>query len=127
VNKTLIAIATAGLLATANGSLAAPPAHVADHDARPIAVQDRWDDRAGSINEREARIRARIEWGQREGRVTNREARRLHRELAGIEAKERAFAANRRINRREHAELNRDLDRLAQHVRQQIRDDQRRY
>jgi hypothetical protein len=56
-----------------------------------------------------------------------REARRLYGELREVEAKERAFRSDGRISGREEAELNRDLDRLAANVRDQMRDDQRRY
>jgi hypothetical protein len=80
-----------------------------------------------NINEREARIRAQIQRGVNDGRITNREARGLYRELASIEARERAFKADGRLNYREDAELNRDLDRLANNVRAQVRDDERRY
>jgi hypothetical protein len=88
---------------------------------------DRWDDRSATINEREARINARIQRGLRDGRITNREARRLYNELADIEEKERAFGSDGRLSGRESAELNRDLDRLAEDVREQMRDEQRRY
>jgi hypothetical protein len=88
---------------------------------------DRWGDRSAQINEREARINARIQHGLSDGRITDREARRLYRELGDIEAKERAFASDGRLSGYERDELNRDLDRLADHVRDQIRDEQRRY
>jgi hypothetical protein len=88
---------------------------------------DRWDDRAQNINEREARIRARIERGQNDGRLTDREARNLYRQLNTIEAKERTFMADGRLNYREDAELKRNLDALADNVRAQMRDDARRY
>ena len=84
-------------------------------------------DRAASINEREAQIRARIERGLNNGRITQREARPLYRELGSIEATERAYKADGRLSYREDAELNRRLDRLADNVRIQLRDDERRY
>jgi hypothetical protein len=87
---------------------------------------DRWDDRTQAVNEREARIRARIERGQSLGRLTDREARYLYRQLAAIEAKERTFMADGRLNRRETTELNQNLDRLANNVRAQMRDEDRR-
>jgi hypothetical protein len=62
-----------------------------------------------------------------DGRITNSEARRLYRELAAVEAKERAFRADGRLTYREDAELNRNLDRLAENVRAQLRDDERTY
>ena len=131
MNRMLIALATAGVLASATAVAREPAATLRDHDARGakiVPVQyDRADERAGSINEREARLSARIQRGQRDGRITEREARRLYRELSDIESKERAFGANGRISGREEAELTRDLDRLNGHIRDQMRDEQRRY
>jgi hypothetical protein len=127
----LIALATAGVLASATAVAREPAATLRDHDARGATIvpvqYDRADERAGSINEREARLSARIQRGQRDGRITEREARRLYRELSDIESKERAFGANGRISGREEAELTRDLDRLNGHIRDQMRDEQRRY
>lgn len=92
-----------------------------------VTVQqyDRWDDRSININERESRIRARIDRGINDGRITRREAHRLYRELGDIEAKERSFRADGHIDRHENRVLTADLDRLAQHVRDEIRDEQR--
>lgn len=92
-----------------------------------VTVQqyDRWDDRSININERESRIRARIDRGINDGRITRREAHRLYRELGDIEAKERSFRADGHIDRHENRVLTADLDRLAQHVRHEIRDEQR--
>jgi hypothetical protein len=135
VMRTLLtAIATAGALAS--GAAFAGTATVQNHEPRfdsatILRVQydrsDRWDDRGANINEREARINARIQRGIEDGRITDREARRLYGELRGVEAKERAFRSDGRIGGREEAELHRDLDRLAANVRDQVRDDQRRY
>ena len=127
MNKTLIAVAAAGVLAS-SAALASPIVR-ADHGTAfvPAQYSDRWDDRSVAINEREARINARIQRGIHDGRITEREARRLYRELSDIRAKERAFKSDGRIGRRESEELNRDLDRLADHVRAQLRDEQRRY
>ena len=131
MNRMLIALATAGVLASATAVAREPAATLRDHDARGATIvpvqYDRADERAGSINEREARLSARIQRGQRDGRITEREARRLYRELSDIESKERAFGANGRISGREEAELTRDLDRLNGHIRDQMRDEQRRY
>ena len=92
-----------------------------------VTVQqyDRWDDRSINISERESRIRARIDRGINDGRITRHEAHRLYRELGDIEAKERSFRADGHIDRRENRALMADLDRLAQHVRDEIRDEQR--
>ena len=135
MRKTLLALATAGVLASG-----AATAGTIGHDAVtaffPVQYtsnnnnrwhDDRWDDRAQNINEREARIRARIERGQNDGRLTDREARNLYRQLNTIEAKERTFMADGRLNYREDAELKRNLDALADNVRAQMRDDARRY
>jgi CRISPR/Cas system-associated endoribonuclease Cas2 len=95
-----------------------------------VAVQygyDRSDDRSANINEREARIKDRIQRGMHDGSLTDREARRLYRELADIEGKARAFRSDGRLDGRETAELNRDLDRLASNLQDQRHDEQRRY
>ena len=130
MKKTLIAVAAAGVLAS---GAAAAGSVVVSHDLAFAPVQYRVDERqyraeerAANVNEREARINARIQRGLRDGRITDREARRLYRELHDIEAKERAFRNNNgRIGPREADELNRDLDRLADHVRHQLRDSER--
>jgi hypothetical protein len=125
----LIALTTAGALASGTG-LASPAVtyerpHVAGDAFVPVQYYERSQERFGNVNAREARIRARIDRGMERGRITNREARRLYRELGDIEAKERAFRANGRLGWRESQELDRDLDRLANDVRYQIRDEQR--
>ena len=141
MKNTLIALATAGIIASgsaaagtttvqANGSAAIVPVQYTQYADRP-AYSDpyayRSDERSANINEREARIKARIERGLNDGRITNREARLLYRQLASIEAKERAFKSDGRLSYREDAELNRDLDRMAENVRVQLRDEERRY
>jgi len=125
MKMTLTAWAAAGVLAsTAAAGTAAAAAP--QHDPAFAPVQYRAEERAQNIDEREARINARIERGRRDGRITDREARRLYRELHDVEAKERAFKANNgRIGPREADEINRDLDRLADNVRRQLRDEQR--
>ncbi|MET0918921.1 MAG: hypothetical protein ABWY07_10935 [Burkholderiales bacterium] len=134
MRSTLIALATAGLLASGGAAAGTAPIQVTRNvgSAAVVPVQysqhsDRWDDRSANVNEREARIKARIERGLHDGRITNLEARRLYRELASIEAKERAFRADGRLSYREDAELKSNLDRLAENVRVQLRDDERRY
>jgi hypothetical protein len=127
--KTLIAFAAAGVLAS-TAFAAAPADERTDRHANPsvmIPVQynDYRDDRSATIDEREARLMERIQRGMNDGRITNREARRLQRELDAIQAKEHAFKDDGRLNRRETDELNRDLSRLADRVRQQMRDEQR--
>ena len=80
-----------------------------------------------SVDERQARINARIAHGIQTGLLTRREARQLGRQLALTEEKERAFEADGRLNRRETAELHRDLDNVAQRLRFERRDSERRY
>ena len=134
MRKILTAMATAGMLASgaafADTTLVQNRASGFDA-ATMVRVQydrsDRWDDRSANIDEREARIKARIQRGIDDGRITDAEARRLHRELRDVEAKERAFRSDGRMSGREEAELNRDLDRLNDNVRRQMRDEQRQY
>ena len=129
MRSTLIALATAGLLAS--GAAAAGTTtiqvtrNVGSAAVVPVQYSDRWDDRSANVNEREARVKARIDRGVHDGRITSREARRLYRELAAIEAKERAFTADGRLSYREDAELKSNLDRLAENVRVQLRDNER--
>ena len=138
MRKTLIALATAGVLASGLAAAGNTTGHAGPAAFVPVQYtqqypqqspdrwhDDRWDDRAQNINEREARIRARIERGQSLGRLTDREARYLARQLNVIEAKERTFMADGRLNYREEAELKRNLDRLADNVRTQMRDNDR--
>ena len=129
MKKTLIAIAAAGVLAS-GAAAAGTTVQVRDDFRSPgfVTVQnnDRSDDRAANISERESRINDRIQRGLRDGRITDREARQLYRELRDVRQKERSFNSDGRISGREHSELSSDLDRLADHVRQQMRDEQRR-
>ncbi|MGE5169516.1 MAG: hypothetical protein ACM3JC_03990 [Rudaea sp.] len=124
-----MALTTAGVLASGT-ALASPVAtHERAHFARdgfvPAQYYERSDDRIAEINAREARIRHRIARGIDRGRITDWEARRLYREMSDIEARERAFRADGRLGWRESQELEQDLDRLADDVRYQIRDEQR--
>jgi hypothetical protein len=138
MKSTMIALAAAGLLAS-TGAVAqsyyyydtprhyvVPPRYSYDaptyHD-----WQARADDRSSMINDREARIDARIQRGLANGRITDREARWLHRELRDIEAKERSYMSDGFLSRTEFNELSGDLDRLAENVRRQARDEDRAY
>ena len=125
MKSTLIALAAAGMIASTVAA-AQQPYHRDDHERWAQqdrwAQNDRWDDRSAGVNEREARINARIQRGINNGRINEYEARRLYRELRDVEAKERAYMNDGRLNRWETGNLNRDLDRLADHVREQIRD-----
>ena len=138
MKRTLMAIATVGLLASGAAVAGTTTVH-AMGDQRSdafVTVQyygdraqnyERSNDRVANVNEREARINARIQRGIENGSITNREARRLYNELNSIEAKERAFRSDGRLDWRESQELNRDLDRLAENVREQRLDSERRY
>jgi len=133
MRKTLIAVATAGVLAT-GAAFAGSTAVAADHGFVPVqysandrSVTDRWDERSITVNERQSRIKARIDRGVNDGRITRPEARRLYRQLASIESKERGYMADGHLNRREEAQLTRDLDTLASNLRTQLRDEDRSY
>jgi hypothetical protein len=117
MKSVLIALAAAGMLVSTAGV-----AQTTHRDNPHWTQNDRWDDRAASINDREARINAHIQRGMDSGRINDREARRLVRELRDIEAKERAYKDDGRLSRRETESLNRDLDHLTDNVRRQIRD-----
>ena len=128
---TLIALATAGILSSGvafAGTTAIQDNHVIrSSSVIPVQYYERGYDRAASINEREARINSWIERGVSDGRITDWEARRLRRELGDIQARERAFMSDGRLDGYEYSELNRDLDRLADNVRDRMRNDNRRY
>lgn len=136
MKKSLIALATVAVLASGSAAADSFTVRVDGRDARSfVTVQDqgydfrRWHDegRGMSIDERQARINARIEQGLQTGVLTRREARQLGRQLALTEQKERAFEADGRLNGRERAELQRDLDNVAQRLRFERRDAERRY
>jgi hypothetical protein len=129
MKKTLIALSTAAMLASGAAFAGTTPISsvvpVGSHGFVAVQHYDHGDDRLTNINEREARIRDRINRGINDGRITRREANQLYRQLADVEAKERAFRADGRIGGRESRELMDDLDRLAENVRHQLRDEQR--
>jgi hypothetical protein len=134
MKRILFALATASVLASGTAIAGATTVHPVSHDRSGMFVPVQYyvdyargdNDRSASINEREARIRERIQRGMNDGSITRWEARRLFRDLGSIEAKERAFRSDGRLNSREFAELNRDLERLALNVREQRRDEERR-
>jgi len=132
MRRTLIAIATAGALASGAAIAGSTTVQLNQEPGRGAFVPaqyspDRWDDRSASINDREARIRARIDRGINDGRITKSEARRLYRQLASIEAKEHSYKSDGRLSYREEAQLKHDLDSLAQNVQVQLRDEDRSY
>ena len=136
MKKSLIALATAAVLASGAAAAEGYSVRVGGDDGRSfIAVQEydqdyrRWHDegRRLSVDDRQARISARIEQGLQAGTLTRREARQIGRQLALTEERERAFEADGRLNRRERSELHRDLDTVAQRLRFERQDDERRY
>jgi hypothetical protein len=136
MKKSLIALATIGVLASGAAAADSFTLRVGDRDGRSfVTVQDydydfrRWHDegRRMGIDERQARINARIERGLQTGALTRREARQLERQLALTEEKERAFEADGRLNGRERAELHRDLDNVTARLRYERHDADRRY
>ena len=136
MKKSLIALATLGVLASGAAAADRYTVRVDGRDGRSfVTIQDqaydyrRWHDegRNMSVDERQARINARIEHGLQTGALTRREARQLGRQLAITEQKEQSFEADGRLNQRERAELHRDLDNVAQRLRFEQRDSERRY
>ena len=128
MKRQLFALTTATLLASgaafAAAGMSAVP--IGSHGFVTVQQNDRSEDRSANINERESEIRNRIDRGISDGRITRQEAHRLYDELSQIEARERAARGHGRIGGRESREINDDLDRLAEDVRHQMRDDQRR-
>ena len=136
MKRSLIALATAAVLASGAAAADTFTVRFDGRDARSfVTVQDhrndfrRWHDegRGMSIDERQARISAHIEHGLQTGALTRREARQLGRQLALTEHRERAFEADGRLNGRERAELHRELDNVAQRLRFERSDAERRY
>ena len=129
MNRTFFAFSVAALFASnaafAGTAFVSSNVRVASPGFVAVQQYDRWDDRSANINERESRIRARIDRGINDGRITRGEANRLYRELRDVEAKERAFRSDGYIDRRENRVLTAELDRLADHVRHELRDEQR--
>ena len=125
----LIALTTAGALASGTALASPVVRHEAAHAGGDALVRvqyhERSEARIDDINAREARIRDRIGRGIERGRITDWEARRLYRELGDIEARERAYRADGRMGWRESQELDRELDWLADDVRREMRDEQR--
>ena len=139
MKKSLIALATAGVLASGVAAAESFTLRVDGHRSPAyVTVQDhqdyrqdyrRWHDegRQLSVDDRQARIHNRIQRGFENGQLTRRELRQLERDLAQIEEKERVFASDGRIGGRERSELHRDLDRLSERLRFERRDAQTRY
>ena len=130
MKKSLIALATAGILASGVAAADTLVVRTDNGNVRAYAVQHdprydnrQWNDgRNFSIDQREANIRDRIQRGLDNGRLNPREARRLMRQLDDIQAKERAFSSDGRLGRREREELHQDLDNLVARLRAEMRD-----
>jgi len=131
MKRTLLALAAvsvvssgaafAGMTAVQRGTIdSATVVPVQYYERGPVQYYERGEARSASIDEREARIHEWIQRGLNEGRIRPWEARRLQQELADIQARERALTADGRLSGREFAELNRDLDRLADNVRERM-------
>jgi hypothetical protein len=135
MKKSLIALATVGVLASGAAAADTYVVRTDNGTVRAYAVQHdyrydnrNWNDgRNFSIDQRQANIRDRIQRGIDNGRLNNREARRMMRELNEIQAKERAFEADGRLGRAERDALHQDLDNLVARLRNEMRDDDRRW
>lgn len=108
MRKSLIALATVGVLTSGAAAADNYTVRFGEHDGRSsVTVQDYGTDFRGwydegrrvSVDERQARINARIEQGFQTGSLTRREARQLERQLALTEEKERAYEAGRPVDR----------------------------
>ncbi len=95
-----------------------------------------WDNGRGNydsrgshsnINQREAFQRNRIAQGVRSGELTRGEARALQFEQRRIENIEQNYRSDGRFTREERADIQRRLDRSAQHIYQETHDADRRY
>ena len=128
MKRTFILVVACGLIAsgTALGANFERFPGYGDRAFVPTQYEQRQADRQATIDDREARLRARIERGMHDGGITREEGRRLFRELDNIHRKERAFRSDGRIDRREFDELSADLDRLGMRVRHERWDEQRR-
>jgi hypothetical protein len=139
MKKSLIAVAAAGLIASGLATADTTVYRFGDGTVQRYTIQDdrhrdgswdnnwRDDERQLSVDQRQARLQERIRRGFDNGRLTHEEARRMQRRLEQTEAKQRAYEGDGRLNRRETEALHVDLDTLAQRVRNQLRDEDRRY
>ena len=136
MRKSLIALAIAGLVVAGSAAADSFTVRIGDRgDTSFVRVQSHDNDFRGwyddgrrlSVDDRQARIAQRIEAGAQNGGLTRREARQLGRQLAAVEHKERSFESDGRLSGRERAELHRDLDYVAQQLRFERRDNDRRH
>jgi hypothetical protein len=135
MKKSLIVVALAAVVGAGTAAADSFAVRIGERGhASYITVQQHdndfrhWYDegRRQSVDERQARIAQRIEAGMQNGELTRREARQLARQLNATEQKERAFESDGRLNNRERSELHSDLDVVAQRLRFERRDDDRR-
>ena len=127
MKKTLITLAAAAAALTtltAPAIASARPAHV-------VVVSDHrgpdWnhrDDRASAqLNNRIARLDARIDQGRRTGQISYREGRRLNKELNLISSQKRSFErSGRGLSVNEISLLDNRLDRLQGQIRYEKHD-----
>jgi hypothetical protein len=88
-----------------------------------------WTDARGRwvpIDRREAQLDRRIDRGLRSGQLTRAEARRLRAEFRDIQRREVAYRRDG-LSTGERVDLDKRFDQLAQQIRWERRDDQRRY
>jgi predicted nucleic acid-binding Zn-ribbon protein len=88
-------------------------------------VDAQQPDNTPGIDNREFRIRDRIEEGVRSGRITEREASRLHRREREIERHEARFKSDGTVTREERRELRDELTALRDDVERMMRNDRR--
>lgn len=111
--KTIV-IALAAATALTAGAASAQPYYGQRHD------QGRWT----SINERQARLDARIDRGIQNGQLNRREAIRLRREFRQIAYLEKRYRSNG-LSGWERADLDRRFDALSAQIRHERRDGDR--
>ena len=123
-----------GLALAAAGCVTAPHEPVRErvivhevHHAAPRHVHVRGGNgRYDETDVRQHEQRQAIEKAYRSGALTQTEARKLQEEQRDIAREERRYEADGRLTRRERAELDRELDQAARHIRSEARDDDRR-
>ena len=134
MKKSLIIVAVAAVVGAGTTAADNSAVRIDKGSASYITVQHSVDDFRGwfddgrrqNVDERQARIANRIQNGLENGGLSRREARQVERQLNATEQKERAFESDGRVNSRERAELHRDLDVVAQRLRFERHDGDRR-
>ncbi len=134
MKKSLVIVALAAVVGAGTAAADNSAVRIGKGSVSYSTVQHRGEDFRGwfddgrrqSVDERQARIANRIQNGLENGGLSRREARQVQRQLNATEQKERAFEADGRLSGRERAELHRDLDVVAQRLRFERHDDNRR-